>query len=182
MKKMTFALVIVALTACHALAGSVKSGPQPGEKVPGPFKPLHVTGPEAGKYACLYCKYGQRPVAVVFAREITPAVARLLAAIDAETAARDDARLGSFAVFVGDPARLSEPIKQLAVAQKIGSCVLSVAEAAPESYAIAADAAVTVVLYHQLKVKANHAFRAGELEDRAIAAVVADLRRMLPAK
>src|SRR5690242_17779162 len=110
MRKMTFALVLAVAAAQPLLAGSVKSGPQPGEKVPGAFKPLHVTGPEAGKYSCLYCKYGQRPVAVVFAREVTPAVAKLLAAIDAETAARTDARLGSFAVFVGDPARLTDPV------------------------------------------------------------------------
>ena len=58
-----------------------------GEKIPGPFKPLNLTGPEAGKYSCLYCKYGQRPVAMVFVREITPAVARLLATIDAELSA-----------------------------------------------------------------------------------------------
>jgi hypothetical protein len=41
------------------LAGSVlaaddalKSGPQVGQNIPGPFNPLNVTGPSAGEKAC----------------------------------------------------------------------------------------------------------------------------------
>jgi hypothetical protein len=179
MRYLTIAALLVVFAAEQAAAGPVKSGPQPGEKVPGPFRPLHLTGPEAGQYSCLYCKYGHRPVVMIFAREITPAVASLLAKVDAQTAARADARLGSFAVFLGDPARVGDPVKQLAKSMNLTSCVLAAAEAAPDSYAISPEAAVTVVLYRNLKTKANHAFRAGELDGRAIDAILADLSRML---
>jgi hypothetical protein len=177
------ALVLTGMIAVggHVLfAGSVKSGPQPGEKMPGAFHPLHITGPDAGKRVCLYCKYGARPVALVFAREMTPALASLLVKIDAATAAHQDAGLASFTVFLGDPAHWSAPVKQLADANNIAHDVLTVSESAPESYGIAADAMVTVVLYHHHKVTANHAFRAGELDEKAIAAIVADVTRMLP--
>jgi hypothetical protein len=174
-------LALVGLTTQGLLAGSVRSGPQPGDKVPGPFRPLHVTGPDAGQRVCLYCKFGSRPVAVVFAREITPAVAQLLAKIDV-TAARPGSRLGSFAVFLGEPGKLTEPVKQLANNAGIRQSVLAVDEAAPKSYAIAADAAVTVIIYNHLKVSANHAFRAGELDSKASDAILADLNRMLQAK
>jgi len=44
----------VLLTGTILAAGTAKSGPQVTEKVPGPFQPLNVNGPDAGKKACLY--------------------------------------------------------------------------------------------------------------------------------
>ena len=57
---------------------NLKSGPQIGEDVPGPYHPLNVTGPFAGQKKCLFCQHGANPVAVVFAREVTPQVAELI--------------------------------------------------------------------------------------------------------
>jgi hypothetical protein len=182
-KTALLALLLPVLIATGVLcAGPVRSGPGVGQKVPGPFRPLHITGPEAGKRVCLYCKYGPRPVAVVFAREITPAVARLLAVLDGVTAARQDARLASFAVFVGDTSRTAAPVKQLAEARGIRHCILTVDDEAPKSYEIAGDAAVTVLLYRRHTVKANHAFRSGELDSKAIDAILADLNRLVAAE
>lgn len=49
----TAALVLV-LLGCSAIADdSLKSGPQPGTQLPGPFHPLNVTGESAGEKACL---------------------------------------------------------------------------------------------------------------------------------
>ncbi|HWY85794.1 MAG TPA: hypothetical protein VNX28_03665, partial [Gemmataceae bacterium] len=42
-------------------AGTVKSGPQVGKEVPGPFHPMNVTGEQAGKKNCLYCANGPSP-------------------------------------------------------------------------------------------------------------------------
>ena len=39
---------------------------------------------------------------------------------------------------------------------------------------------VTVVLYTKRTVKANHTFKKGELNDKAIDAIVADLAKILP--
>jgi hypothetical protein len=41
------------LIAAAALAGDLKSGPPEGQKIPGPFHPLHASGPDAGKKVCL---------------------------------------------------------------------------------------------------------------------------------
>ena len=180
MRTSTSLLMAAVLLAGGRLAAApVTSGPQPGSKMPGAFRPLHITGPEAGKRVCLYCKYAGRPVALVFAREMTPAVAELLAKIDAATAAREDVRLASFTVFVGAPEQWTAPVKQLAAARNIRHDILTVTETAPDSYAIATDAAVTVILYRRHKVVANHAFRAGELNARGIEAIMGDLSRMV---
>ena len=62
------ALVLLAGTA---LADPVKSGPQVGEKLAGPFHPLNINGEAAGKKNCLYCSNGINPVAMIFARAKT---------------------------------------------------------------------------------------------------------------
>src|SRR5262245_24992285 len=61
------------------------SGPQVDQKVPGPFHPLNVTGEKAGEKFCLYCCNGENPVAMIFAREPSPALATLIKKIDAAT-------------------------------------------------------------------------------------------------
>ena len=87
LRKAMFAFMVAgaALLVTGANAGggaAVKSGPQAGQDVPGPFHPLNVTGASAGKKQCLYCANGGNPVAVVFARSVTPQVATLLKKLD----------------------------------------------------------------------------------------------------
>src|ERR1700676_1472643 len=77
-------LSLVAVLGVYAQNG-VKSGPQVGEKVPGPFHPLNITGKSAGEKHCLYCDNGPAPVAVVFARELTPEVTALIKKLDDAT-------------------------------------------------------------------------------------------------
>jgi hypothetical protein len=171
------ALTIVGLVR----AEPVQSGPPTDGKVPGPFRPLHVTGPDAGARVCLYCKYGAAPVVMVFAREVSPAVLALLKQIDNVAVTRQDDGLRSCAIFLGEADRLSEPLRQAAASSGIRSTVLAIdAPAGPPSYRIAPEAAVTVLIYRQHTVKANHAFRSGELTEQGIAAVVADIGKVLP--
>lgn len=159
--------------------GAVKSGPKVGEDVPGPFHPLNVTGEAKGKKACLYCANGENPVAVVFAREATPAVAKLLKLLDTATAKNGDAKMGSYAVFCSDKDGLDRQLEKLADDQKLQMLVLSIDDATgPKEYGIAKDADVTVLLYTKFQVKANHSFRKGELNDAAIARIVADVPKI----
>ncbi len=179
--------ILAALVAGVALAvagvqagGALKSGPQTGQEVPGPFHPLNVTGEQAGKKACLYCSNGANPVAVVFAREATPAVAKLLKQLDDATVKNGKAEMGSYAVFCSDKDGLDKALSKLAAEQKLKKLVLSIDNpAGPKSYAIAKDADVTVLLYHDFTVKANHAFRKGELTDATITKVVADVSKIV---
>jgi hypothetical protein len=43
----------LALLAGSVLAADVKSGPQAGDRIPGAFNPLNVTGDDAGQKRCL---------------------------------------------------------------------------------------------------------------------------------
>ncbi|MCI0640471.1 MAG: hypothetical protein L0Y72_05705 [Gemmataceae bacterium] len=160
-----------------------QSGPAVGEDVPGPFHPLNVTGEHAGKTACLYCANGGNPVAVVFAREVNPTVATLLKKLDEATIKNGSQNMGSYAVFCSDQKGLAEQLKDMAGKQKLQKLVLSIDNpAGPKSYEIAKDAEVTVLLYTEFNVKANHAFKKGELAAKDIDRVVADVSKIVSAK
>src|SRR2546430_13535439 len=98
----TAAVALVLFAGSVFAADPVKSGPQVGEKVPGPFHPLNINGDAAGKKNCLYCANGGSPVAVVFARELTPEVATLIKKLDAATVKNNGKSMGSYAVFMSD--------------------------------------------------------------------------------
>jgi hypothetical protein len=46
-------VVAVALLACSANGAELTSGPKVGETIPGPFNPLHASGPNEGSKLCL---------------------------------------------------------------------------------------------------------------------------------
>jgi hypothetical protein len=162
-------------------AGSVQSGPQAGEQLAGPFHPLNVTGEKAGEKNCLYCQNGNSPVAMVFARQVTPEVTKLIKKIDACTAKHSDCRMGSFVVFLSDNEGLQDQLKSMAEKEGIKKTVLSIDNpAGPKGYKVSKDADVTVVLYVKRTVKANHAFKAGELNDQEIDRIAGDVKKILP--
>jgi hypothetical protein len=48
------ALALTAMAMSIALGDdALKSGPQPGKNIPGPFHPTNITGAQAGKKHCL---------------------------------------------------------------------------------------------------------------------------------
>jgi hypothetical protein len=174
-------LLSLALVVGLTLAGeNIKSGPPVGKQVPGPFHPLNVTGESAGEKACLYCKNGSSPVAMIFAREISNNLIALIKKIDECTAKNKDNKMGSFVVFLNDAEDLSNQLKALAEKEGIKSTVLAIDNpAGPQDYKIARDADVTVILYTDHTVKANHAFARGQLNEANIAQIVGDVAKIL---
>jgi hypothetical protein len=180
-------LAVVAVLALGLVVGSVlaadtlKSGPQVGKKVPGPFHPLNVTGDQAGQKFCLYCKNGEKPVAMIFARTVSQPVTALLKKIDAATAQHSKCEMGSFVVFLNDTEGLEKSLKDLAQKQNIKHTILSIDNpAGPKGYNVSKEADVTVVLYTDRTVKANYAFKKGQLKAKDIDTIVADVKKILP--
>jgi len=180
------ALLIAGVDAGRTAA--LTSGPQVGKEVPGPFHPINVTGEHAGKKFCLFCANSGNPVAAVFAREATPAVAKLLKQLDEATVKNEKANMGSFAVFCSDKDGLDKELKKLDGEQKLKKLVLSIDNpAGPKEYNIAKDAEVTVLLYNTVEktdgfytlVQGNYAFRKGELNDAAIKKIVDSIPKLV---
>jgi len=186
MKRIT---IVAALLATSMLAVAVaqdpapKSGPQVGKEVPGPFHPLNVTGAHAGKKHCLYCENGGNPVAVIFARNMSQPLTTLIKKIDEATAQNKKADMGSYVVFLTSNEELGKQLETVAKKEAIKHTVLSVDNpAGPEEYGVAKDADVTVLLYSDFTVRANHAFRKGQLTEKAIGQIVADVAKIVPTK
>jgi hypothetical protein len=184
--KLSLRLCVVALASALVIGGinadeAVKSGPQVGEKVPGPFHPLNINGDAAGKAHCLYCSNGENPVAMVFARSAdNSTTAKLIKALDKATVANSKSDMGSFVVFLNDEKGLEDSLKNMAKKEELKKLVLSIDNpAGPKGYNVAKDADVTVVLYVGRTVKANYSFKKGELKDGDIEKVVADVSKIV---
>jgi hypothetical protein len=170
----------VMLVLGAAPAAEPKSGPQVGAEVHG-FHPLNCTGDHAGEKHCLICQNGDNPVAIVFARRVTPEVNALIKRIDQATEKNKGRKMGSFAVFLSDADGLEKELKGLAKNENLRHCILTIDHPeGPAEYDIAPDAEVTVVLYMKMTVQANFAFKKDELDDKASDAIIADLARMFP--
>jgi len=175
------ALVLGVLASGLIAAEPVKSGPQVGDKVPGPFEPLNVNGEFAGEKKCQFCLNGTRPVAMVFARNVSKPVEKLVKELDAATVKNSDAKMGSFFVFLSDDEALATKVKDLAKKESLKKTILTLDNATgPDKYEIAKDADVTVVLYTNHVVKANYSFKKGQMKDKDVEKVVADLKKILP--
>src|SRR5262245_11088966 len=164
----------------NATAADFKSGLQVGEKVP-TFYVRAITGPLKNKSVCYVCRNGDRPVAMLYVRQITPELKTLLKKIDEEVDSHRASGLRSFAVFVaGDGKELLPQVQTLAFEEKI-SLPLTIAAAPSDGSAgrsIHPDAAVTIVLYRDQTVTANFAYRADELQAEQTAAVIKGIRAL----
>jgi hypothetical protein len=120
---------------------------------------------------------------MIFAREVSDNLTGLVKKIDTATKENGSARMGSFVVFLNDEESLEGKLKELAKKEGIEKTILAVDNpAGPQGYNIPKDADITVVLYTKRKVQANHVFRKGELKAENVEKVVADLKKILPAK
>ena len=172
------AALSLVLSAGLAFGAGIKSGPQPGERLAGPFHPLNINGEAAGKKNCLYCSNGDRPVAMIFAREVTPEVANLIKKIDAATVA-SKGKMGSFVVFLGKSEDLEGKLKTLAKSAGLKETVLAIDNpAGPKGYKVSRTADVTVVLYRDRTCKVNYAFKKGELTSKDVGGIVASLSKI----
>ncbi len=177
---LAFALVASTVTVAEE-AVALKSGPQVGSDLAGPFHPVNVNGKNAGKKHCLYCENGNAPVAMIFAREPSANLTKLIKKLDAACVKNDSCKMGAFVVFCSDEEGITPKLKKIATGSNLKKVVLSVDNpAGPKGYMINKAADVTVVLYSDRNVKANYALRNADLTDAKIATIVSDVRKILP--
>ena len=89
----------------------------------------------------------------------------------------------SVVVVLNDQENVRGQLEQIAKKQALKHLILSTFDSeGPEGFKVAKEADVTVVLYREFAVLANHAFRKGELNDQAIERIVADLPKILKKK
>jgi hypothetical protein len=115
---------------------------------------------------------------MIFARDVTGPLTSLVKKIDAANA--EHKNMGSFVVFLSDDEGLGDKIKDVAKKEGIKQTVLTIDNpAGPQGYNVAKDAEITVVLYSKRNVKANFAFKKGELNDAAVEKVVSSRSKIV---
>ena len=118
---------------------------------------------------------------MIFAREVSGPLTSLVKKLDEATAKHRKADLGSFVVFCSDDQKLEKQLKELAEKEKLKETVLTIdSPSGPEDYKIAKDAEVTVICYVGHEVKVNYSFKKGELKDKDVDKIIADLAKILP--
>ena len=118
---------------------------------------------------------------MVLAREANDSLTSLVKKIDAATAANAKKNLCSFVCMLNDDEKVGDALKAMAEKEGIKKCVLSIDNVTgPEAYKVAKEAEVTVVMYNKRKVEVNRAFKKGELNAKAIDAIIAEIPKILP--
>jgi hypothetical protein len=119
---------------------------------------------------------------MVFARDVSDNLTSLVKKLD-KAAADSKGKMGTFVVFCNDDEKLEEKLKDLAKKEELKQCVLSIDTKKAGPYDnFDKDADVTVMLYVNRKVKVNHTFKKGEMKDKDVDKVIADLSEILPKK
>jgi hypothetical protein len=150
------------------------SGLRPGQR-PGPYSSVVVTGEYRGQSHCFICETADRPAVIVFAREPSRQLGKLVAGLDRAVHEHKGADLRAWVTFLGtDESALAPRLLDWSKRHALRLVPLAVFEdlAGPPSYRLARDADVTVLLSVRQKVARNFAFRLGELTDERVAEVL----------
>lgn len=174
-----FGLLVFLLVGNSAPADEpCKSGLREQQR-PGPYTALISVGPQRGQQHCFICEAGERPLVVIFARQLSEPLGKLVAKLDRALVDHKSQELRGWVTFLtDDQVSLDPKVVQWSKKYATGTVPLGVFEdpLGPPSYLLAREADVTVLLSVKHKVVANFAFRAGELNDRASA----DIMKALP--
>lgn len=150
----------------------------------GPFYVTKVAGPDdnvkTGQTLCYRCKYGSRPMVMVFARETGGKVADLVKQLDTAVAKHEDAELRSFVTLIGgETESLRGTAEKMAKSVGVKNVPITVAEDSengPSNYKLDPKAEVTVVVAKDSEVKCQHTFTAADID---IAAVMKEVQGLL---
>lgn len=186
--------VVAIAVACSLLvagmtfsAEELKSGPQVGALVDA-YDVTKIAGPEdgvaVGTTLCYRCKYGGRPVVMIFSRKADQSLASLAKQLDKIVTKNEEKQFKSFVTFIGneDREKLRESVEKFAKNAQVKNVPLTVATElpnGPDSYGINEQATYTVLIYKGGEVKVNHALKEGELTKEKIVAIVKDTDKIL---
>jgi hypothetical protein len=181
---MRFASFLLLLASSAIADEPCKSGPREQQR-PGPYTSLVSVGPERGQQHCFICESGSKPVVIIFARQLSEPLGKLVHQLDKALTSNKDAGLRAWVTFLGDDQTALDP-KVVAWSKKhaTGNVPLGVFEdpVGPPAYLLAREADVTVLLSVRQKVMANFAFRTGELGDASINTILKEIPRLVEKK
>lgn len=177
---LALALVVNVATAEEGSSECLKQGDAIGAFYVTKVAGAEEDGVEEGQELCYRCRYGSRPMVMVFARDTGGQVPQLIKELDSAVAANEESQLRSFVTLLGDdPSKLVEEGKKIAKktgAKNVPVVVAKDNKTGPENYRIPADSPVTVVVASDSQVIGTHTFPANQID---ISALMQQVKGML---
>ena len=167
--------------AISAWADPCKSGPKVNQR-PGPYSFVVSTGTNRGQSHCFICETEDKPAVIIFARNLSDPLGKLVKQIDRAVVQHKNKELRAWVTFLAEDQPSFDPrVVQWGQRHAIGQVALGVFEdpVGPPTYLIHREADVTVLLSVKQRVVANFAFRSGELTEPAIAEIVKALPQIV---
>lgn len=177
MKRWFLLIVALGIGAVLSAAEPCISGLSLGQR-PGPYTFVMCTGPNRGQLHCHICENADRPAVIVFARNPSAPLGKLVGRLDKALGEHKDAKLNAWVTFLAtDQSAIDAKVIDWGKQHAVSNIPLGVFEdvTGPPSYRLARDADVTIILFVNRKVVANFAWRAGDLNDERIAEVMKSL-------
>lgn len=161
-------IAAAALLAVAPVAGAdeIKSGLQPGQAI-GAFDVTKCAGAtddgvDMGKTLCYRCRYGSKPMVMVFTRKHNEKLADFVKQLDTAVAQNSDKQLKAFVNIVGEDRDAAESAaKQFGNDHKFANVPIVVPEESqngPDNYGLNPKAEVTVIVARDGKVTASHGY------------------------
>ena len=153
-----------------------------------PIGPFYVTkaagaaddGVEEGEELCYRCRYGSRPMVMVFARRTGGKVAELVEQIDIAVADNEEAHFKGLLTLLGDDAgalkAAATKFVESASVKRVPVVIAKETKTGPSNYKLSPEADVTVVLASDSQVIETHTFEADSID---IKVVMKTVTRML---
>jgi hypothetical protein len=160
------ALALLAAVQVARADEELKSGPQPGDRI-GAFDVVKCAGAAddgvgVGDKLCYRCRYGTKPMVMVFTRKSGDGLAPLVKELDSAVASHSDKQLKAFVNIVGENREAAEAAaKQFGEKNKFANVPIVVPEESengPDNYGINPKAEVTIIVATGGKVTASHGF------------------------
>ena len=118
----------------------------------------------------------------IFTRSLDDNLASLVKQVDKVIGENEDQKMAGFVVLLtDDPDAAESELQAFADKHNITNVPLTLFDgtAGPESYKVAEEAEVTVMLWRDKTVEANHAFGEGKLNKSGIAKIIKDTSKIL---
>jgi len=179
-------MVALLLATQIVRADEIKSGPQPGDKI-GAFDVVKCAGAaddgvDVGNKLCYRCRYGSKPMVMVFARKSDESLASLIKQLDSVVAQNSDKQLKAFVNLVGESRDAAETAAKTFGAKNsfanVPIVVPEESENGPDNYGINPKAEVTVIVASGGKVTASHAY-AGTPDSAQVQEILSDVTKAL---
>jgi hypothetical protein len=137
-------------------------------------------GVAPGDQLCYRCRYGSRPLVMIFARRTGGRLTELVRRVDRAVANNKQSSLKGMVTFVGDDSQqlkeCAESVAETADVSKLPVVVSQAPSTGPENYNLPPDAAVTVVVAKDSQVVSARSY---DVETIDVGEVMTDVQQLL---